>query len=430
MPSLRGRRSLRLGERLAGLARIGFVLLVTPIQVVGVLFRPDRWGRQARGANSRLRTGTRRLKASARDPETPVGRVWDTMRTSAFFVGEELTDIRDGFPKPSDLWDSGTDLLSRGVWRVCVAVGLANASDSQEAVTERIWRGVATGLIGACAVIGLFVSTYMGLEAAKQSEHLTILEIDVRGLDRVPAADVLARLPAGVGDNLLNLDLKGLTGPVQDLPWVQSASIRVDPTSRRIEVSVVEHRPALLLRDDGLHLIDDQGVVFKRREPGEPADLPILSIDGEGDRQTVARSALDLVRAIGAGQAVRRSDVSELRWGGPAAGFTVVTRDGLPVRVGRRDFGARLGRLERAVAAGALPLAALASVDVALRDRLVAVPLARKEARREVARRVESQPLRPAQRKQVLEQVKTRRSHLDRIRASAGTATDLPWSTP
>ena len=51
-----------------------------------------------------------------------------------------------------------------------------------------------------------------------------------------------------------------------------------------------------------------------------------------------------------------------------------MTRSGLPIHIGSEDFAARLGRLERAVASGDLPLEAVASVDVSLRDRLVVVP--------------------------------------------------------
>ena len=81
----------------------------------------------------------------------------------------------------------------------------------------------------------------------------------------------------------------------------------------------------------------------------------------------------------------------------------VLTRSGMPVRRGREDFAVRLGRLERAARSGALPLHALASVDLGLRDRLVAVPRSARSARRAVRKKVSTQPMAPAQRAQVLE---------------------------
>ena len=65
-----------------------------------------------------------------------------------------------------------------------------------------------------------------------------------------------------------------------------------------------------------------------------------------------------------------------------------MTRNGLPIHIGSEDFAARLGRLERAVASGDLPLEAVASVDVSLRDRLVVVPRSSKKARKRMQQAV------------------------------------------
>jgi hypothetical protein len=119
-----------------------------------------------------------------------------------------------------------------------------------------------------------------------------------------------------------------------------------------------------------------------------------------------ATGAVDVLHALSAGRAIASGDLSELHYEADD-GFTLITRDGLPVRLGRRDFSDRLGRLERAVQSGDLPLDALASVDIGLRDRLVAVPLTTSKARRTLRKKVDEQPVDHADRQRML--------HLQRI---------------
>jgi cell division septal protein FtsQ len=422
----RRRRQRSVAGTLGAAARVLLTPLLLPVLLLSALARPGDLVRRLVDAPDRMRSRSRRLRHQARDPDTTAGKVAHTARITAWYLREELHDMSGGFPSPPEvarwLGARSAELLEA----IGLRIGLVPRGPHDDSAGERVFGAVALGIVGAAVFLGLFLAGYQALEAAKGSEQLALERIAVLGLDRVAEADVLARLPVRPGANLIELEADKLGGRIEGLAWVDTVDVRLNLRQRALEVLVVEHRPALLLVDGGLKLVDERGRAFKALESGDPADLPLLSIDGwTGDAERLERAALgalDILRAARAGRAVRASDVSEIRWEGEGRGFSVVTRAGLPVVLGTEDFAARLGRVERAVASGRMPLDAVASIDAGLRDRLVAMPRARPKARKTLRKAVEAQPVQTVQRNRMI--------HLDRIRRTVGAATDFDWSTP
>gem|GEM_PF-500177 len=395
------------GELLFEFARRLLVVVVFPIQLLFLLLNPRELFRRLAEAPSRLSSTARRLRLQTRDPETAAGRMWDSLRLSAHFVREELADMQDGFPSLNDVARSGVTALSQGGRHVSGRLS-SRLSTSSEEVYERLQHSAALGLVAGVVVVGLFVAGYQGLENLKQSDRLTIQNIDVQGLDRVDRAALLSELRIGEGDNLLELESGVLAARAISLPWVDSLSLRRDLRGQRLELAVVEHKPVMLLASSPMQLLNERGEAFKTVAAQDPIDLPFLTLasgDEEADSESLreaAHGAVQILRALASGTALRQADVSEIRFEGDA-GYVVVTRTGLPVRVGREDFAVRLGRLERAARSGSLPLHALASVDLGLRDRLVVVPDSGRRARKAVRKGVTTQPMGPEQRARVLE---------------------------
>ena len=392
-------------------ARALLTVALLPVQLLLLLIRPVETARRLRETPDRVRAASRRLRMASRDPRSRPGRLWETARLSAHFVREEFADMQDGFPRPAEVVLSGAGVLRELAARLGRRVGVL-PQDRRDDVPDRLLHAVSLGVITAAVGLGLFVASYQGIEAMKTSDRLAIREVRILGLDRTGEAEVASRLPVAAGDNLLDLDPATVADRVRDLPWIDTVTVTRDLRDGMLTVRVVEHRPALLMAADDLRLVDDQGRPFKVLDGAGPADLPVLAL-GPGlppdEQARAATGALEILRALTAGRAVTASDISEIRYD-PDDGFALVTLAGLPVRLGRRDFSDRLGRLERAVQLGNLPLDALASVDVGLRDRLVAVPLATRKAEREIRRQVEEQPIDPDRRRRML--------HLERIRRS------------
>jgi cell division septal protein FtsQ len=389
-------------------------LLSFPFQVLYLLVRPRDLMLRLSEAPTRLRSTARRLRLQSRDPETPTGRLWESLRLSAHFVREEIADMQDGFPSLQQVARGGLDAVSvsgrrlgRGVSR-----GLANGSED---LLARLHHSAALGLVAGIVVVGLFVAGYQGFESLKQSDRLVIQDIDIQGLDRADGDQLLRELQLALGDNLLEVDSDLLVARAATLPWIDTLTVRRDLRGQSLELAVVEHQAVMLLASSPMKLLNESGVAFKELEPGDPVDLPFLSIAGDEvdvadpvQLKEASRGAVQILHALSSGTALRAVDVSEIRYEGEA-GYVIITRTGLPVRVGREDFAVRLGRLERAARSGDLPLHALASVDLGLRDRLVAVPQAAPSARRAVRKRVVSQPLAPSQRERVIQMETARR---------------------
>ncbi len=410
----RRRSRARLRDSIGGAGRVLLMLLLLPVQLLLLLLRPLELIRRLRETPGRVRSASRRLRMASRDPRSRPGRAWQTARLSAHFVREELADMQDGFPRPTELALAVLEVLRELAARAGRAIGVL-PRDRRDDVSDRLLHALSLGVISAAVLVGLFVASYQGIEAAKTSDRLAIKQVRVLGLERTPEEAVLARLPVAAGDNLLDLDLATLGRGARDLPWIDDVTVTRNLRDGLLTVRVVEHRPVFLMAGADLRLVDDQGRPFKPLDGEGPADLPVLALApdlGPDEQAHAATGALEILRALAAGRALTATDVSEVRYD-PDDGFALVTRGGLPVRLGRRDFADRLGRLERAVHTGSLPLDALASVDVGLRDRLVAVPLTTRKAERQIRKRVEEQPIDQDRRRRML--------HLERIRRSIGS---------
>ena len=413
------------GEMLFEVGRGLLHLLSFPFQVLYLLVRPRDLLVRLSEAPTRVRSTARRLRLQSRDPETATGRLWESARLSAHFVREEIADMQDGFPSIEQVARGGLDAVSVSGRRLGQGVSRGLASGGED-FRQRLHHSAALGLVAGVVVVGLFVAGYQGLESLKQSDRLVIQDINIQGLDRADGDHLLRELQLATGDNLLEVESELLVSRAAALPWVDTLTVRRDLRGQRLELAVVEHQPVMLLASAPMKLLNESGVAFKDLEPGDPVDLPFLSFaDDEIDLSDPAqlkeasRGAVQILHALSSGTALRDVDVSEIRYEGEA-GYVVITRTGLPVRVGREDFAVRLGRLERAARSGGLPLHALASVDLGLRDRLVAVPQAAPSARRAVRKRVVSQPLAPSQRERVIQMEKARR---EPVPSNWGTAT-------
>jgi cell division septal protein FtsQ len=402
------------GESLFAVCRILALVAVFPFQLVYLLVRPRDLMRRLSEAPTRVHSTARRLRLQTRDPDSMLGRLWESVRLSAHFVREEMTDMQDGFPSFQQVARGSMRAVSSSGRRVSRGFTRGLAVSSED-LFKRLHHSAALGVVAGIVVVGLFVAGYQGLESLKQSEWLTIGDITIQGLERIERDELLSQLRVGEGDNLLEIESDLLVERATTLPWVRSLALRRDLRGQRLELAVVEHKPVLLLGSSPIKLVNESGVAFKELEAQDPVDLPFLTVadadvdlsDPEQLRQA-SRGAVQILHALSSGTALTDADVSEIRYEGEA-GYVVVTRTGLPVRVGREDFAARLGRLERAARSGALPLHVLASVDLGLRDRLVVVPQAARKARRTVRKRVVSQPIAPQQREQVMQMKKLRR---------------------
>lgn len=152
------------------------------------------------------------------------------------------------------------------------------------------------------------------------------------------------------------VDLSDIVEGVMGHPWVASveASTRWPDT---VVIRVTEHRPVLLMQQQGLYYVNADAEVFKRAR-GSDLDYPVLTgLDPrlvEGNPAVARRiigDAIALLGEVGDSAELSTDDLSEIRFH-EQDGFTLVLRSGTELALGFARASARLERLAQLRASG------------------------------------------------------------------------------
>lgn len=132
------------------------------------------------------------------------------------------------------------------------------------------------------------------------SPRFALKETIVEGNVRRPKEAILDEGGITLGKNVFSIDLDGAKRKIEADPWVAEATLgrRLPDT---VLISVKERTAVAIVALDETYLVSPSGEVFKRVEPGDPSDLPIitgLSADAAGtDKEVLTRTlqrALDV----------------------------------------------------------------------------------------------------------------------------------------
>ena len=186
-----------------------------------------------------------------------------------------------------------------------------------------------------------------GARIVASSSLLRVGELHVAGNARMSRGEVLALVDGLQGRGILSLRLEDWRARLLECPWVADASLRRSLPGT-VEISIVERTPLAIGRmGEELYLVDDRGVVIDEWGPRyEDLDLPILdglaggraSGDEDARRADLARRLLEDLRAQpGIARRIAQVDVSD-----PHNAVVILDQDTARVRLGDRDFLARL----------------------------------------------------------------------------------------
>lgn len=155
-------------------------------------------------------------------------------------------------------------------------------------------------------------------------------------------------------DNIFALDLDGAQRRILEDAWIERVTItRRLPSTIRIDV--VEREPAALVSMSGaLFLATREGEIFKRVEPGDPLDFPIVT---GIDPSKVATDRAGIVTSIRRGLDVageyerigqsKRFPVQEIHVPGDGTLSLVVGKEGLVLRMGKGPYRKALEQASR-----------------------------------------------------------------------------------
>jgi cell division protein FtsQ len=241
---------------------------------------------------------------------------------------------------------------------------------------QRAAKASVVVLKGLATVAFLAGVAFAGERAVRHviaSPRFAVREVRIGATQHVGHDDLLALAAVAPGDRLLAIDTDAVAARVAGHPWVASARVRRELPSV-LTIEVTERRAAAVALLGGLYLVDDTGRPFKRATLEEADGLVILTgLSREQYASWRAASEAAFREALAILAEYRASDpVQAQRWRSagvpgtaarptrpalseihvdPRFGFSLVLSDGGgEVRLGRGDYGDKLGRLDRIVA--------------------------------------------------------------------------------
>ncbi|MGE5048849.1 MAG: cell division protein FtsQ/DivIB [Deltaproteobacteria bacterium] len=233
----------------------------------------------------------------------------------------------------------------------------AAAAEDRAALRSTL-NGILRTLAAAAVSAALSFAAWQAWTWATRSDAFALRQVVFTGLVHAREPALLQASGLTQGENLFRLDLARVARALQAQPWVASARLERSLPGT-IRVAVTEHRPAALVRFGALYVLDDEGRIFKRAEPDDALDLPIiagLSRDAWLDRKPElqlrlygALHLLDTWQAAG----FKLASLSELRLD-EGGGFTLFDRGGgslQEIRLGQNDISLELQRLAQIRAA-------------------------------------------------------------------------------
>jgi len=196
---------------------------------------------------------------------------------------------------------------------------------------------------------------------------LEVGTIVVEGNGRTPSERIISLSGIRKGTNIFSFSAAEAARSVERAPWIEEARVR-RTLPDKVTIRVRERKPVALVRLSDLYVMDEKGVIFKRFEPSDGLDLPVVTglterIIKNGDRR-IEDGLLTLLELLEEGRGLEAERVSEVHVD-PDYGFTIYTVDkGVRVDLGFSELDKRLARLERIRAMRKDSLAGVRSIDL------------------------------------------------------------------
>lgn len=216
--------------------------------------------------------------------------------------------------------------------------------------SEKALRFIARGLILIAATAGAVSVGRLLEQHVRSAKAFATANIEVSGLSRLSRTEVLATAGLAIGQNVFAVSPEQARASLTAHPWVSSAVVtRRLPATYRIEVH--EQRATALLLLETLYLVSEDGTVFKKVEPDDAVDLPLITgVDAAQFRADLEFRTTLLTTAVGLLHDYRdvglwkREAIAEIH-AEPDEGVTLyVGKDAMQVRLGQRPFRKKLRR--------------------------------------------------------------------------------------
>jgi cell division protein FtsQ len=216
---------------------------------------------------------------------------------------------------------------------------------------------VAKTIVGVALIAATSVGVaWAGRRHVLTSARFAITTIAVEGNERRPSDAVVAESGLAVGGNVFAADLDAARARLLADPWITEAAL-VRRLPGTVSIQVAERKAAALVALGDVYLASAEGEPFKKLEPGDPFDLPIvtglrpedLARDPSGTTRTV-RVAIDLAAEYDRGALARRAPLDEVHVGADGGFVLFVGKSATELVIGGPPFRRKLDQATRVFA--------------------------------------------------------------------------------
>ncbi len=265
-----------------------------------------------------------------------------------------LTDIARAF------WKEETNPRSAKIWKRRLRFTLAAFSG----VIFAGWLAMLASSSGSISAAGQWItdsSTKVSLELG-----FKVTEIAVNGRHHTRAEDILASVNTPVGSPILAFDPDAARTALEQLPWIEKASV-MRRLPGQILIDVTERAPIALWQiNKKISLIDKEGKVLTSDIPAEFKKLPLI-VGSEAPKavsEIVSLLAAEPEIAQRLDAAVR---IGNRRW-------DLRLKNGIDVKLPEENIGYALRRLAARQQEAKLLDRGLAVIDLRLEDKMTVRP--------------------------------------------------------
>jgi cell division protein FtsQ len=140
------------------------------------------------------------------------------------------------------------------------------------------WKhGLRVGALAVLTIGAAFLLVVALIRYTRTSPRFAVRVIQLSGNARRSPDDVMKRAGVTMGQNIFAADLEAMRAAILEDPWIETAALsRRLPSTLAVDVTEREAAALVAIGPD-LYLATRQGELFKRIEPGDPFDFPIVT---------------------------------------------------------------------------------------------------------------------------------------------------------
>lgn len=228
-------------------------------------------------------------------------------------------------------------------------------SDSGLSWMERLWHHFWVGSLVMMIILGISIVLLIGYLVALSTPIFKLEDVSFKGIKRVSQAELLQKGGLENGVNLLALNMSEAKKKMESLPWVKGVYLHRE-LPNKLQVVITEQQPNfLVLVQQDLYYLNDEGVPFKKVESSDRVSLPILTGLAKKDWTPAGRLRPPILQELAAlrGYLSQGRDpfypdkLSEIHYD-PDCGFSLYTVErGIRIALGKEDIQLRIKRLEK-----------------------------------------------------------------------------------